>query len=31
MYETKDYPENGVMKEDRQYIAGPEERNVLLT
>ena len=31
MYETKDYLENGVMREDRQYIAGPEERNVLLT
>jgi hypothetical protein len=31
VYETKDYPENGIMKEDRQYIAGPEERIVLLT
>lgn len=31
MYETKDYAENGIMKEDRQYITGPEERAVLLT
>jgi hypothetical protein len=31
MYETKGYAENGIMKEDRQYIAGPEERAVLLT
>jgi hypothetical protein len=31
MYETKDYPENGVMIEDRPYVAGPEEREVLLT
>jgi hypothetical protein len=31
VYETKDYSENGIMKEDRQYIAGPEESSVLLT
>lgn len=31
IFETKNYSENGVMKEDRQHIAGPEERNVLLT
>ena len=25
MYETNDYPENGIMKEDRQYTAGTED------